>query len=282
MSLPRLAAALGSALTGLIAAPMVAHLTWRPLAVALGGRLEGVAFALSLAAVGVAAVAAALTAWRRGPVAWAVGLAVAVGAGLAVGGPAGGLSLLGVAASLLWALPPMQAALARVADPARPARPVALAIWCLMALGTTAASADVATYLGDAYAAGHGVGQGTYVYRHLCFTSYVHAAELLRDGAPNVYDLARIPAMYSGELPPTAAHMAPFVLDRYGYPPQFLLVPLAFLKVVPDFMALRALWTCLSALIFGWVAGASGCGWGRGAAQALQYMASIVWLLFNW
>jgi hypothetical protein len=97
---------LGSTFWLLIVAPMMAHLVWRPLAISLDGPLSGVAFPLSLTAVGIAALAAALMLWppagdgtaRSRTAVWGSVFVAAASSGMLVGGVAGALALLGVGA----------------------------------------------------------------------------------------------------------------------------------------------------------------------------------------
>ncbi|MFT5684316.1 MAG: alpha-1,2-mannosyltransferase [Myxococcota bacterium] len=272
---------LGGTLSALILAPMVAHTTWRAAAVALGSATAGRSLAVSLSAVAVAALAGAAC-WRAPrPAGLPQGavLGAALVLGLGVSGMAGAVSLLGVGAATLLALPRVIAALSSLQDTIGAPAPAALITWSVMALGCAAGSVDLATYLGDPSVEGHGIYGDGIIHRHLCLSAYLHAAELIRSGIPNVYDLSLIPAAGSGVLPETAQHMAPFELDRFGYPPQFLLLPLALIAVIDDFTVQRAVWTCLNALVFAAALWRVGLWVGPRSGRILRWTAPALWLL---
>jgi len=81
---------------------------------------------------------------------------------------------------------------------------------------------------------------------HSCLSAYFVAAQAA-SSTPNVYD----DALYS--MPDDdpnglrkARMLGPFKIDVYEYPPQFLLLPLAFRLLTPDFVDLRMLWFALN------------------------------------
>lgn len=81
--------------------------------------------------------------------------------------------------------------------------------------------------------------------KHNCFTSYVVGAYLAREGAENIYD----PAHYRRSETPTPLHEQieqALGVDRYQYPPPFLILPRALLAVSADFYELRAYWHALN------------------------------------
>ncbi|MCA9540610.1 MAG: DUF2029 domain-containing protein, partial [Myxococcales bacterium] len=130
-------------------------------------------------------------------------------------------------------------------------RLVVLAIGLLAGVIGAITAMQVSAFMGDVafirFAQPPGI---EFYHTHYCMTAYAHAAELVRAGVADVYDLAlRPPGAVAADVP-TAAFMAPFQLDRYGYPPQFLLVPLALSAVIPDFAAQRAVWFGFNGLLF--------------------------------
>lgn len=276
MTSPAQTASLGSGLTVLVLAPMVAHMTWRPAAVALGSTVEGTAPAVSVAAVAVAALAAWLS-LRPRRLASGVVVPAALALGLLVGGAAGVVSLLGVGLCALLVRPGMHASLRTTLEATPPPSRVGLAVWCVVVLGCLVGSVSLATYFGDPWAEGYGLSVDAVIYRHFCASAYLHAAELVHSGVANVYDLSLVPP--GGELPASAAHMAPFELDRYGYPPQFLLIPLALIAVVGDFAAQRAVWTCTNALLFAAVLWRGGLWVGPRSGRTVRALAPVLWLL---
>jgi alpha-1,2-mannosyltransferase len=81
--------------------------------------------------------------------------------------------------------------------------------------------------------------------RHSCFSSYYVAAENL--GGRSVYD----PTLYSAPDDDPAqlrrpARIGPFNVDVFEYPPPFLLLPRALLRLANTFDGLRTLWFGLS------------------------------------
>jgi hypothetical protein len=88
---------------------------------------------------------------------------------------------------------------------------------------------------------------------HSCFSAYIYAAELSRDGVDNLYEESLYPQSEdpNHKVLPIEAHFAPFRVDHYAYPPPFLLLPRLMIAVSDDFSVLRALWFGLCGLIVG-------------------------------
>ncbi len=280
------AALTASAVCLLPLAPMVAHVAWRPAAVAFGGVAPGAALRVSIGAVVVVGVGALIgraslgsPATRRA--AAGVGLAVVAAAlGLGLAGAAGAVSLLLVALVTAAALPKMQRALAPVlaADP-MPVTTTSKVAWGMLMLACTVHAASLATYFGDPAAPGVGIDRGGFLGGHLCLTAYLHAAELARAGVANIYDLSLVPAMASDGLPATAAHMAPFTLDRFGYPPQFVLAPLALIELLDDFAAQRAVWNCVNALFLAYAMWRVALMVGPQSGRVARWASPALWML---
>jgi alpha-1,2-mannosyltransferase len=106
-------------------------------------------------------------------------------------------------------------------------------------------------FLGDASYTGASLMPGDpFLVHHSCLTAYMHGAILSMDPAANVYDMAFVDAATrEAPLPATAAHLAPFKLDAFGYPPPFLLLPRALLLLSGDFMVHRAWFGATSLLL---------------------------------
>ncbi len=109
---------------------------------------------------------------------------------------------------------------------------------------------------------------------HNCLTAYVAAAQLAAAGAENPWDVAH----YEGGGAPTSTHEAVrgvFGMDRYLYPPQFLLLPHAFVWLFGDFFHVRAAWYVFSVLLVLLAAGcvAVWCGALRDRPQLLWFPA---------
>lgn len=85
--------------------------------------------------------------------------------------------------------------------------------------------------------------------QHNCFTCYIVAAELTRQNVENVYDSSR----YSDAEQKTVVHETigdALHIDRYQYPPPFLLLPRLLLATGHDFFQLRTYWFALNVLVF--------------------------------
>ncbi len=93
--------------------------------------------------------------------------------------------------------------------------------------------------------------------RHSCMTSYAEGARLASDGSVNIYELAHYQPRKIGTLQ----------VDRYHYPPPFLLLPQSLRLVTPEFGSFRALWFAMQLLIIigGFVAAAIWIGGVAGA-----------------
>lgn len=88
-----------------------------------------------------------------------------------------------------------------------------------------------------------------FMVRHNCFTSYVVAAELASRGVENLYLREHYKAPAEG-APIHATIGKTFSVDTYPYPPQFLLLPQAFLRAGLDFFQARSFWYVLELLAF--------------------------------
>jgi len=83
---------------------------------------------------------------------------------------------------------------------------------------------------------------------HACMTAYVYAADLNRQGEPNVYAAEHYPGMNpAAEVHTTVANLVPE--DPYVYPPQFLMLPRLAIAMSGDYQAIRAVWYSVQALL---------------------------------
>lgn len=250
---PRLERAGLTACTALSLAPLLAQGAWRPLGHALG--LSGDAVAVTVGALGVAAIVSVLGGLRRGP-AWGPLLVGLLLAGAVTGGA--GLGASGFGALGLVAL--VSAALARWVPGWLPesmdglmARHRALtAVYLFFALFSLVSLGRLSVYVGDPDRTDlQSVPGDTFIERHSCLTAYVRASELADEGAPNLYDdrwwagsLGLPPRPEGAEDP-----FSPFGLDNFSYPPPFLLLVSPLTPFRGDFLAQRALWFGLNGLI---------------------------------
>jgi hypothetical protein len=119
--------------------------------------------------------------------------------------------------------------------------------------------------------------------RHACMAAYVQAAQLSRDGDPNVYAAEHYPLFRPEPLPDAAADspvegLGWYIDDPYEYPPPFLVVPRAALALTNHFLIIRAWWFALNTLLVSALAllVASWIGGRAGLWAALLYPA--VWI----
>ncbi|MCH7591248.1 MAG: DUF2029 domain-containing protein [Planctomycetes bacterium] len=84
---------------------------------------------------------------------------------------------------------------------------------------------------------------------HNCFTCYLVAAELAKQNVENIYD----PARYRDAEEKTVIHETigdALRIDRYQYPPPFLLLPRLLLATGGDFFQIRTYWFAINVLVF--------------------------------
>lgn len=102
-----------------------------------------------------------------------------------------------------------------------------------------------------------------FLLRHNCFTCYVVATHLATDGVDNLY----LPERYRDAVEETSAHQTigdTFTIDRYQYPPPFLLLPRLLMATGGDFFQVRTYWHVLAIAVFSVAIGAMS-GWLGGA-----------------
>ncbi|MFQ5494400.1 MAG: glycosyltransferase family 87 protein [Phycisphaerae bacterium] len=111
--------------------------------------------------------------------------------------------------------------------------------------------------------------------KHNCFTCYVIAARLASDGVDNVYASDQ----YRNPKTETDIHRTigeTLTIDRYQYPPPFLLLPRLLLATGGDFFAWRAYWFAQNVLVFGVTAVALLAWMTRGAFGASWFVIPAV------
>ncbi|PRQ09116.1 glycosyltransferase family 87 protein [Enhygromyxa salina] len=238
-----------AAVWALILAPVVAHGLWRPLIVGLGS--SGEAGWITIAALVVAA-AAVVGRWigpARAWLGWGIPGAAAILAAPVVGqtGPgvvAAGVALLAVAGSTCAALPIMIERTPRQLDGLAGRKRWATGLVVVLGLLAIVQTARVSTFIGDPERADSSALPFLDRYNyHACMTAYVQAAKLADARVDNLYDADWWPSV--GHTPTGEAQAeayAPFDLDAYAYPPQFLLAPRLVTALSDDFSVQRALW----------------------------------------
>ena len=104
---------------------------------------------------------------------------------------------------------------------------------------------------------------------HMCMASYVHAADLSRQGDPNLYAIEHYPNFKLTEakdIETSVGALQPYLDDSFHYPPPFLLLPRTWLALSNDYLVMRSVWFAFQALSFVafaallalWVGGSAG------------------------
>ncbi len=86
--------------------------------------------------------------------------------------------------------------------------------------------------------------------QHNCFTCYVLGARYASDGVDNIYDAK----LYRDPQQKTDIHRTigdALTIDRYQYPPPFLILPRALMAVTSNFFQMRTYWFVLNVVLFG-------------------------------
>jgi hypothetical protein len=158
-------------------------------------------------------------------------------------------------------------------------RPVVGALAVLLGLATLVQTARLSAFMLDDSRTEHSVLPfDKFSKNHACLTAYVYAVELNRRGTENLYK----PELYPEELAKNAPRIfdtSRFThIDKFQYPPPFLLLPRALLALTGEFATVRAVWFLLQGLAFalGLVITAV---WLRGReARVAALLAAAVWV----
>jgi hypothetical protein len=272
----------------LILAPVVAHGLWRPLLLGLGA--IGDAGWISLAALVVALAVVAGQAWwpARAGLRWGSGCMTAILAACLVGGSLLGIvaaagALMAVALLASFTLPIAIRSIPIELEGLARRRRVATVAVTLVLLAAVVQTARLSTFMGDPDRTDAATKIDARYDHHSCFTAYVQAAKLADERVDNIYDANWWPHIdNSATARAEAQFYAPFDLDTYAYPPQFLLLPRLLLVTGDDFSAHRAAWFGLDGLwlAFGLWLLASWIGQTNAKAgiRALAF-APVIWIV---
>jgi hypothetical protein len=238
----------------LILAPVVAHGLWRPLLYRFD--TVGDAAWISLAALVVALVVVTGHAvWpARARLRWASASATAILAACLVGGSPLGITaaagaLIAVALLAGFALPiAIQSMPIELEGLARRRRVATIAVTLVM-LAAVVQTTRLSIYMADAERSDATTQIDPRFTHHSCQTAYMQGAKLAAARVDNLYDAEWWPTIDHGPTAKAQAEFyAPFDLDAYAYPPQFLLLPRLLLVAGDDFSVQRALWFSLNGL----------------------------------
>jgi hypothetical protein len=113
--------------------------------------------------------------------------------------------------------------------------------------------------------------------KHACMTAYFYAADLNRQGEPNIYLAEHYPGLNpDAEIKTTVANLVPE--DPYQYPPQFLLLPRLAIALSDDFLVIRTVWFLLQALGFLLVAFLLARWYGGAAGTLATWLIPVLWI----
>jgi hypothetical protein len=215
--------------------------------------MERIGIALTVAAV------AGLIAW---PGLGAVIGAAAVPAAVLLGAGAGWLSWRRLPGSV---------------DGAFRRRRTAAILWSLLAVVTVVQTARLGAYMEDPSRDWWLTTKDAFWSKHMCMVAYFYAADLNRQGEPNVYDGNLYPGLNPrAESRATVENLVPE--DPYQYPPQFLLAPRLAIAMSNDFFRIRPVWYALQAGLFLLVAFLLARWYGGAAGKPALFLIPAVWI----
>lgn len=249
-----------AAIAALVLAPVLGQLLWA--LGSIGCCCQVNALAISLGSLGVTAAALAgylFLRQRSKGLRWALATGLGFGIGLLIGHEVGArllsalvLGILGLAGSAF--LPWYAQRLPQDMDGLAKANKVKAVLLALVSLFSIFQTTKLSAFMGDATRMELSMlPQMTFLKNHSCFSSYVEAVHLASAGEKNIYDKQHWPdELVLSKTREIALNdsgpYAPFFLDNYMYPPQFLLLPGAITAVSSDFLVQRTLWFSFCAL----------------------------------
>lgn len=156
-------------------------------------------------------------------------------------------------------------------------RPGAAVTWALLAAVAIVQTARLGAFLLDADSDWWVTTRDPFWSKHVCAVAYFYAADLDRQGEPNVYDGSHYPGLNrDAEVHPTVAHLTPE--DPYQYPPQFLLLPWIALALSNDFAVIRPVWYAAQAALFLLVVVALARWYDGRAGRTALWLVPLVWI----
>jgi len=111
---------------------------------------------------------------------------------------------------------------------------------------------------------------------HVCMSAYVYAADLHRQGEPNIYAAEHYPGLNpAATTHSTVANLVPE--DPYVYPPQFLMLPRLAIALSGDFQVIRAVWYSLQAMLMVGVTLLLARWYGGAAGTMAMALTPLLW-----
>jgi hypothetical protein len=194
------------------------------------------------------------------------------------GGVAGALSVAACCTMQGWTQSRVVLALPATIDGQLGRRPWRAVAWSLLALLAVVQTARLASHQADPEVAWWVTTQNPAWSGHLCVSAYVYAADLHHQGETNIYEAEYPPEDSSAGRQPTVENLKGHIECGFQYPPPFLLLPWAALRVTNDFYVIRPVWFALQGLGFLAVA-LSLCRWVGGPRGRLAlWLLPAVWV----
>lgn len=233
----------------------------------------GPSSAESALALALPMLAAGLAYWVKPRPIVGVGSAVIVAVGLAAAGVLA-WGFLPLCAFMGWvssvAAARIEAALPTSIDGAWHRSRRKTIAWMALALIMVVQVSRLSTFMANPeYAWGSTFPPVEFTVGHMCMASYVHAAELSRQGDSNLYDTKHYPNFKLTEaedIDTPIDGLQPYLDDSFHYPPPFLLLPRTWLALTNDYLVMRSVWFAAQLLAFVgfavllalWVGGSAG------------------------
>lgn len=154
---------------------------------------------------------------------------------------------------------------------------VAGVVWTLLVVVTIGQTARLGAYMVDPTREWSHTTRHEFWSKHMCMLAYFYAADLNRQGEPNIYHAEHYPGLNpDAENHATVANLSPD--DPYQYPPQFLLLPRLAIALSDDFYRIRPVWYSLQAVLFGLVAVALARWYGGKPGALALWMLPLLWV----
>ncbi len=205
-------------------------------------------------------------------------IAVACLLAATTGGVAGALSVAACCAMQGWTQSRVALALPPTIDGQIGRRPWRAVAWSLLALLAVVQTARLASHQADPEVSWWVTSKNPAWAGHLCMSAYVYAADLHDQGETNIYDADYPPDDSSAGRHPQVENLEAHIDCGFQYPPPFLLLPWAALRVTNDFYVIRPVWFALQGLGFLAVA-TSLCLWVGGPRGRLAlWLLPAVWV----
>jgi alpha-1,2-mannosyltransferase len=198
---------------------------------------------------------------------------IGFGASALVGTIAVVLMVLALFAAMLWIARRLPSSLDGVL---RRRRALAIA-WVVLGVLTVVQTARLSAYMADPTRDWWLATKNEFWSKHMCMSAYFYAADLNRQGEPNVYMAQHYPGLNpQAKSRATVANLSPD--DPFQYPPQFLVLPRLAIALSNDFFVIRTVWFIVQALVFLCVAFLLARWYGGSAGITAAFLIPVLWI----